>query len=452
MKVTTAGPATPELRTEIKARRDRALTAAAQVATRASSDLAASVELDDHLDDARRYGDLLEQLAGPVYVRSDEAVYRPDGARSFFADLANGLGRGDAEARDHLARHGEQTREARALREFEARTEFEAEARRRGWGIESRANMNLTAGTGGEFGLPAWLAELTPQIPRAGRGLAELCPRIPLPGGVMSINVPRPTAGGAVAIQSPGGSVQQTDMTTSSVTSTVATIAGKQIVSQQLYDAASFFEHTTPAALDLVMFTDLLGAYDDQLDSQLLNGSGSSGQLLGLRNVAGIGTTAYTDASPTAQEFLVKAAGAASTLATNRKRRAQVAIAHPRRWYWFAAALDSQNRPLVDPTCTPGVEDDPAAPVGAWASVPVLVTPNVPTNIGAGTNEDVVILTRPADTVLLEGAPQFQALPKSKGDTLEVTLRLYTYVAFLSGLYPTATNVVSGTGLVAPTF
>jgi hypothetical protein len=87
--------------------------------------------------------------------------------------------------------------------------------------------------------------------------------------------------------------------TRSSSACRVCTLAGQQDISQQLLDRSA-------PGFDAVLYADMRGAYDAQLDSQLLVGSGSAGQHLGVRNVTNKLTTSYTDGTPTAAEMLPK--------------------------------------------------------------------------------------------------------------------------------------------------
>jgi hypothetical protein len=76
--------------------------------------------------------------------------------------------------------------------------------------------------------------------------------------------------------------------------------------------------------LDLVIYNDLVAAHDAELDSQLLNGSGSAGQHLGIRNVSGLISVSYTDGTPTGAELLPKIYDAIQQVASNRFLNANV--------------------------------------------------------------------------------------------------------------------------------
>jgi hypothetical protein len=172
-----------------------------------------------------------------------------------------------------------------------------------------------------------------------------------------------------------------------------------------------------------------------------------------LLNVGGNAIT-YTDASPTFAELLPKIADGASQSTAARKLPPTAVFVAPRRAFWIASSIDSSNRPVVEPSAA-GAGPElliPEGPFGNLALLPAFMDPSIPTNLGAGTNEDRVIVTRPSDFLLFEGAMRFRIVPQKKADTLEVLLQALRYVAFTAERYPTVTSVVSGTGLITPTF
>lgn len=360
-----------------------------------------------------------------VVVTDEPLTYRRGGEHSYFRDLAraNAPGGGDQSARDRLSRHA---------REVE---------------VEQRADMNRTDGTGGEFVPPLWLIDQYVNLARAGRVTADLCQRMPLPAGTDSINLPKVATGTAAAEQADGGSVQKTDMTTTSVSAPVTTMAGQQVFSMQLLDQS-------PINFDQVVFGDLLADMATKVDTYVLTKAS-----IGILNVSGIVAVSYTDASPTVPELYPKLADAKQQVETNRFLPAQAWVMHPRRWAWHLAALDSTNRPLVVPTVQgpqnafAGMTDVRAeGSVGTLQGLPVYLDPNIPTNLGAGTNEDRIIGARFDDLYLFEGAVRTRVLFETDADTLEVRLQVWEYLAFLGSRYPKSIAVVSGTGLITPTF
>ena len=136
-------------------------------------------------------------------------------------------------------------------------------------------------------------------------------------------------------------------------------------------------------------------------------------------------------------------------------------VMHPRRWASLLAAVDTAGRPLFIANSgqggfnSLGTQNGVAGAngvVGQVAGLDVIVDPQIPTNLGAGTNQDPIIVFRASDSILWEGAPHAEAFRETKADQLSVLLRFYRYAAFTTARYAKSVSVINGTGLVAPTF
>jgi len=55
---------------------------------------------------------------------------------------------------------------------------------------------------------------------------------------------------------------------------------------------------------------------------------------------------------------------------------------------------------------------DLSMPVGTIITLPVMVDPNMPTNLGAGTNQAPIVVWRSSDVWLFEGTPRLRSLPE----------------------------------------
>jgi hypothetical protein len=82
---------------------------------------------------------------------------------------------------------------------------------------------------------------------------------------------------------------------------------------------------------------------------------------------------------------------------------------HLRRWGWFLALLDNQQRPLFLPDANrpwnaAGILEEVASQqvVGSIQGLPVVTDPNIETNLGASGTEDPVFVLRASDVVLWE--------------------------------------------------
>ncbi|MBK6857879.1 MAG: hypothetical protein IPG97_15385 [Microthrixaceae bacterium] len=86
-------------------------------------------------------------------------------------------------------------------------------------------------------------------------------------------------------------------------------------------------------------------------------------------------------------------------------------VMHPRRWGWFQAALDSSSRPLVTQTAAgpsnatgPGISQGYGGTAGYLLGLPVVTDASIPTNLGAGTNEDTILVVAASELFLWEQA------------------------------------------------
>jgi hypothetical protein len=139
---------------------------------------------------------------------------------------------------------------------------------------------------------------------------------------------------------------------------------------------------------------------------------------------------------------------------------ASAIVMHPRRWAWTTAALDTQTRPLVVPEANSaqnavGVFSRPTAEgaVGTMQGLPVFLDANIPTNLGAGTNEDRIIVARFDDDLLFESdAPTVGVYDGVLSANLQVRIMVWGFFAFTFARYPKANSIITGTGLIAPTF
>lgn len=377
-----------------------------------------------------------------VTVTSEPETYRKGGQTSYFRDLFRAQMKGDGTAAERLARNDREVgdRLQRIARGAEKALK----------GMEARA-LSTTDGAGGEFVPPLWMVNDYIELARAGRVVADQVRPMALPPGTDSISLPRVATGTATAEQaSQNTAVQDTDATTNSVTANVATIAGKQVVSQQLLDQS-------PINMDQILLADLAADYAVKADAFVINNNATN--KVGLLNVSGANAVTYTDASPTVAELYPKGADAIQQIHTGRFMPADKHFMHPRRWAWMTAAVDTAGRPLVVPAANMpqnvlAAMSEVASEgfVGTWHGLPVYVDPNIPVNLGAGTNEDRIISLRSTDVIFFEGTPQAEAFRETKADQLSVLLRFYNYVALHASRYPKSISVIAGTGLATPTF
>ena len=247
----------------------------------------------------------------------------PSGGLVGLADLDS-----DGESRARLASHAQQVVDHPAFQEHR--------------------DLSRVDGSGGYAVPPAWLMNQYVELARPGRAFANLVQRQPLPGGTDSINIPKLLTGTATAVQTADNQpVQDTDLTDTFINAPVRTISGQQGVAVQLLDQS-------PIAFDDLVFRDLIADYASQLDKQCLSGSGTNGQVLGMRLTPNIGTIAVSTVD--IQGVYSAIANAIQLVHTTRFQPPEVVVMHPRRWGWFVALLDNQQRPLVSARRQPAVE------------------------------------------------------------------------------------------------
>jgi HK97 family phage major capsid protein len=299
---------------------------------------------------------------------------------------------------------------------------------------------------------PQYLSELFAEYARAGRPLANLCTPMPLPPEGMTLNVPRITTSTTTAVQpAEGGAIGNQDPDDTLINVPVVTIGGYVDTSRQAIERGTLVEE--------LLFADLAADYNARLDSQLISGSGSAGQHMGVLTVAATNAIAYADASPTIPELWPKLADAVGKVISQRYTGPTAMVSHPNLWAWLLAERDTTGRPMFEPSSvafnplgTLGPQDYTATAQGQ-VLVPFVADGNVPTNLGGATNETRIIVADFRDLYLFEdggSAPAQLRFDQPLSSTLQIRLVAYGYSAFASGRQPKAISIVSGTGLIVP--
>ena len=421
-----------------------------------------------------------EAQKASVQILREPGVYDPDNKRggSYFQDLGVlaaasarlGSNSNHEQALERMQRNAKevdvQTRSATA----EQRKQFTRFLEAENGSYEQRVNPNTTAGQGGEFVPPLWLvAQYAPYL-RATRTCANRVTNRFLPGGIDIINLPKITMGSQTGVQTAqGGAVTSRDITTSTISASVRTIAGQEDISLQLLEQS-------PLQMDGVIFDDLSRDYDLQLDQQIIYGTGANGKHLGVLLVPG----ATTNTSITNSNLVTVASAVfhdASTAGTqfrsvlNGKNQIEVlrlAAAtgiwvNPRRANsWEYSAVDTQGRPLFvayAPFNALGIDNPNIAEgvAGALSGLAVIKDGNMPTTMNAGAvtggTADAIVVLKEDDLILWEGTPRFRALPEILSGTLQIRYQMYAYSAFMPNRFAPSISILTGnTGLAAPTF
>jgi HK97 family phage major capsid protein len=359
----------------------------------------------------------------PARAELRSEPYRKGGEHSYFRDLYNATKGGDRRAIERLTENDRYTAD-------KGRNHDKAEIRA----------MSTAAGSGGEFAPPLWQVDQFVGYRRPGRATADILNHEALPYGVSSINLPKVTTGALTGAQgTQNTAVANRDLVTSSVTGTVATIAGQVVISQQDLDQ-------TPINLDNVILQDLERDYDLQLDVAVITAIAAA---------AGNAIT-YTDGSPTSAKVLAQIQQGIDAVHTGIYSPAKAVIMRPDRWGKILAATDAQGRPLVLPNADYGAFNalglaDGQVPQGYAGSLRALATildPSIPNNLGTGTNQDEIFVLDPTQITLYESAPKAETFQQTYANQLSVLCRFYAYYSVIPNRLPKAISLITGTGLV----
>lgn len=293
---------------------------------------------------------------------------------------------------------------------------------------ELRAS-NITTTSGGVGlvpvnGAPRYVADAFADQARTKARLAYRLFQGQLPPSGNIVLVPRATTGVVMAVQSSENTaITDTAAVTDTASSPVITITGMQQVSRQLFDQG--------INTDVDIAASLGASFGQILEQQVLNGSGASGQLTGLLGVSGITSNAYTDATATAAEAFGAIEKLLSDTGTAYGAPVDTLVMHSRRARWM-----NDNTTFATPRY--GAE--------------VLETQGVPTNLGAGTNEDAVVALQLSETPIYIGPVNFAVYPDVLSNTLQVRIIAWAYVAMVGARLPASIGKLGGTGFIAPTF
>jgi HK97 family phage major capsid protein len=368
-------------------------------------------------------------------VKSEARTYSAEAEKrqgtSFYRDLFASFTYRDPEASSRLERH------AREARLHEAA------------GLEYR-----DVGTSAFAGLtvPQYLTDMAAPIARAMAPTVAITNRHPLPNDGMTVNISRITTGTGVAVQSTDNeTVQETNADDTLLTVNVRTYAGMQDVSRQALERST--------GVDDILTQDLVRAYWTTLDDAILNGAGTLGTHTGIRSTSSIISVAYADTSATVAELYPKLADLIQQIQSGVYMGVTHFIMHPRRWWWLASSVGTSfpflNVNNVDTVQAGNIgSTDYMAQNRNILGIPVIVDGNIPTTLGTGTNEDVILGVTAPELHLWHdpSAPLLIRAEQPLANQLAVRFVVYGYSAFTAGRYPGAHGTITSTGLTTPSF
>ena len=384
---------------------------------------------DAKVSEARKaVAEVATPVSTSVKIVSEPRTYTPNSGNSFIRDAYNAQDKGDFAAQERLARHMKE---------------------------ESIERRDVDTGNFTGLVVPQYLVDLAAPLARAGRPTADFATnKMALPAAGMTLNISRMTTGTSTAVQeTQNTAVSETDADDTLLTVDVRTIAGQQDLSRQVIERGT--------GIDSFVLADLIRSWHTTLDAQVLNGTGSNGQMKGIRASGGNAVT-FTATTPTVALLYPKLADALQKVQSNVFTTPTHWIMHPRRLAFLLAATDTSGRPVVVPTANGQMN---AIGVGAGVAqyantgyqllgLPIITDANVGTTYGAATNQDEIYLVDSREMHLWEqpGAPFSLRFDATAPGSLTIKTVVYGYGAFTAERYAAAASIISGTGLVAPSF
>ena len=289
----------------------------------------------------------------------------------------------------------------------------------------------LTTTTGAAFipanGAPVYVASLFADLARSKARLATELLQGELPPFGMVVQVGRFSTGAAMAVQAAeANAATSVDPVGLFAVDDIALIQGEVTMSRQLFDRGVNVDEQLAASLG--------ASFGAALEAQVINGSGTAGQLQGLLGVSGI--TANTIATTTLVTVAPAVFKLASDTASAYGNPIDALVMHPRRRQWLQDAHDATATGVF------------GAPVFTQR---IIETGGMPTTLGGGT-EDAILALQPSETPVFISPPSFAVLEERASGTGQVVLQARSYVALAASRQPTSIGKLTGAGLVAPTF
>lgn len=286
-----------------------------------------------------------------------------------------------------------------------------------------------------------------------GRVVASLARQMSFPNEGVQIIIPRVTTKAAFAVQSAEqGAISETSPRTGTLTVDMTTIAAYADVSLQAIEQGAMTEQ--------ILMEELQMEYADTIEDQVINGSGSSGQVTGLRNVGDNTDVTYNDTSVTFAEAWPKFGSLITETRKARKKRPDCLVFSNQTWAWLSFQLDKQNRPLFTPMAQGpyaniGVGDVASAdatmpmPVGTLMGINCYVSDKVGESYGADTNQSEVYAFRREDLLIGESSMMPTIIPQLETSSLNLEVRFtaYSFLFWTAGRHPEGIGVLAGTGM-----
>ena len=388
------------------------------------------VELDDMKAQVQTINEALEGMRGwnpglahERALKDGKAVYGEGSDYSFYLDIAQSM-KGDRKALARLE--------------------------------DAKAMVEGTDSAGGYLVTPEISSELV-QLKIAQTPLRGLMSSVGIVSDTLTISTQ--TSGLTAGWVAELATKPQADFVFGQFSVSVFTGAGLAVVSNQLLKDAGRGSRGPQVGIDTLINRDLAKRLAILEEVAFINGSGT-GQPLGILGTSGVNTVTISTGT-TVTELLDGITDAILAVQTNFLGNPTAILMHPRTWTRIIKARESTSPStyLIGAGSTafgrrandaiPGGGIQVGSPVGDLFGYPVYLSFNIPTNLGAGTNESRVIVGDFSEGLILdrEGV-QLDTSEHVYFTSNQTVFRAEMRVGFTAARYPKAFAVVQGTNLV----
>ena len=317
-----------------------------------------------------------------------------------------------------------------------------------GAGRQVRTYSSTTTTEGGHLAAPQYLQDAFADLLSAGRVTADLVGKMALPQAGKTFYIPTQDGATAVAVHTENAALTETTATFSQIQIDACRVGGTATMPNWLVD------RSFPGA-DQIVLRDLAKTYAVKVNDIVLNSSTSNRK--GLLQETGLGGATATAATAAITDVYPALANAVADVVAGYAGYPDAMVMHPRRWAWFLGQA-STSHPVINPnpaaqafgSFSPegklGQFQGPV-PVGTLLGVPVYLDPTIPVNLGAGTDEDRIIVMKRDEPILMETAPKFAISYEAQFAKDQFVARVTGDVAFTCARRKGAVSIVSGTAL-----
>jgi hypothetical protein len=290
---------------------------------------------------------------------------------------------------------------------------------------EERAISTSTLGGLLPTSIEPWVSEAVAYGLRSTAPLAAALERLDLPPVGMNAAWAKTTTATTVTNQASQNAALtvSTDPVVGSVTDALQTIGAYVDFSAQTRELSGGWT-------DMVIGEELGRAFGARLESELWSGTGSSGRFTGFTQMTG--NSSSTVAGQTLANITAKINDQFSQVSVNLGSTPDLIAMHPRRYANLAQGTNALGLPFED-----SLPD----------ALTIVISPAAPTNLGASTNEDWILVMNRASTPLVRNAQpnlEFQNQGPSAGTNLTFRWLVYSYVTLGVSRRPEGVGLIKG--------